>query len=110
MEIWQPDLWSKSDFNKVRITDVVFSFTYILYKCDFSFTDISVNATLIAIMMIIEFTNFFSWSYTAMHPILFYQHIILYYPSSDHSILSYIPCMIGANRGHEDEVSAAAPL
>ena len=95
MEIWQPDLWSKSDFNKVRITDVVFSFTYILYKCDFSYT------------------NFFSWSYTAMHPILFSQHIILFYPSSDHSILSYLiyhVLMIGANSGHEDEVSAAAPL
>jgi len=90
MEIWQPDLWSKSDFYKVRITDVVFSFTYILYKCDFSFTDISVNATLIAIMMIIEFTNFFSWSYTAMHPILFYQHIMLYSIIPHQIILSYL--------------------
>jgi hypothetical protein len=89
MEIWQPDLWSKSDFNKVCITNVVFSFTDILFKCDFLFTDIPVGATLIVIMMIIEFTNYFSWSYTAMHPIFFSQHIISYYPSSDHPILYY---------------------
>ena len=35
MEIWQPDLWSESDFNKVCITNVVFSFTDILYKCNY---------------------------------------------------------------------------